>query len=94
MTVKMKVKRVLKYLLFLLTIAGLGFLYSFSSTKNQQKKISEIIVEFEEGENHFLSHSMVNKLLIQNIGDSEKPRRNPVINLHELENVVFQNPLC
>lgn len=87
----MKVKRVLKYLLFLLTIAGLGFLYSFSSTKNQQKKISEIIVEFEEGENHFLSHSMVNKLLIQN-KTTVKNQAKSVIDLYGLENKVFKNP--
>mgnify|MGYP001576556132 CR=1 FL=1 len=55
----MKVKRALKYVLFLLTVVGLGFLYSFSSARNQQKKVSEIIVEFEEGENQFLSHPMV-----------------------------------
>jgi cell division protein FtsQ len=87
----MKVKRALKYVLFLLTVVGLGFLYSFSSARNQQKKVSEIIVEFEEGENQFLSHPMVNKFLIQN-KVTVKNQAKSVIDLYGLENKVFKNP--
>ena len=87
----MKLKKVLKYLLSLLIVVGIGFLYSFSFAKNEQKKVSEIIVEFEEGENHFLSHSMVNKLLIQN-KETVKNQAKSVIDLYGLENKVFKNP--
>jgi cell division protein FtsQ len=58
----MKFRKVLKYLLFPALMVGLGFLYSFSSTRNLQIKIAEPIVEFEEGDNNFLTYSMVNKL--------------------------------
>jgi len=87
----MRFKKVLKYLFSLLIVIVLGFLYVFSSDRNQQKKISKIIVEFEEGENGFLSHSMVNKLLIQN-KTTVKNQAKSVIDLYGLENKVFKNP--
>lgn len=87
----MKFKKLVKYLLFLILIIGLGFLYSFSSIRNQQKKVSEIIVEFENGDNKFLTHSMVNKLLIQN-NETLQNQAKSVINLYGLENTISLNP--
>jgi cell division protein FtsQ len=87
----MKFKRFLKYLLFLVLIVGLGFLYGFSLARNQQIKIGEPIVEFKEGDNNFLSHSMVNKLLIQN-NETVQNQAKSVINLYGLENIVSKNP--
>ena len=87
----MKFKRLLKYLLFLLMVVGLGFLYSFSSARNEQKKVSKITVEFEDGDNNFLTHTMVNKLLIQN-NETVQNQAKSVINLYGLENQVSQNP--
>lgn len=87
----MKFKRLVKYLLFLMLIIGLGFLYSFSSDKNELRKLGNPIVEFVDGDNNFLTHAMVNKLLIQN-GDSIKNQAKSVINLYSLENKVSQNP--
>ena len=87
----MEFKRVIKYIAFLLLVVGLGFLYSFSTVRNQQKKVSEIIVEFEEGENNFLTHSMVNKLLIQN-SETVVNQAKSVIDLYGLENQVLKNP--
>ncbi len=84
-------KRLVKYLLFLLFIVGLGVLFSFSSKRNENRKVSDIIVEFENGENNFLTHAMVYKLLIQK-GDSIKNQAKSVINLYSLENNVIQNP--
>jgi cell division protein FtsQ len=69
----------------------LGFLYSFTSIRNQQKKVSEIIVEFEDGDNHFLTHAMVNKLLIQN-NETVQNQAKSVIDLYNLENNVSKNP--
>ena len=87
----MNFKRFVKYLLFLLLIMGLGFLYSFSSAKNQQKKVSKILVQFEEGDNNFLTYSMVNKLLIQNKKTVQNQAKS-VINLYCLEKNVLKNP--
>ena len=87
----MKFRKVLKYLLFPALMVGLGFLYSFSSTRNLQIKIAEPIVEFEEGDNNFLTYSMVNKLLIQN-KETVQNQAKSVINLYGLENRVSKNP--
>ena len=87
----MKFKRFLKYLLFLVLLVSLGFLYGFSSARNQQKKVTEIVVEFEEGDNNFLTYSMVNKLLIQN-NETVQNLTKSVINLYGLENRVSNNP--
>lgn len=87
----MKFKNLIKYLVFLILMVFLGFLYNFSSLRNEQKKVSNIIVQFEDGENNFLTHLMVNKLLIQS-GDSIQNQAKSVINLYKLENNVTQNP--
>ena len=87
----MNFKRLVKYLLFFVILGGLGFLYGFSSSRNALKKVSKITVEFEEGDNNFLTHEMVNKLLIQN-NETVKNQAKSVINLYGLENQVIQNP--
>ena len=46
------------------------FLYSFSSKRNSERKISSIDIKFESDDNMFLTHEMVNNLLIQNLGGS------------------------
>ncbi|WP_298782571.1 cell division protein FtsQ [uncultured Polaribacter sp.] len=87
----MKYKRVLKYLFFVVLMVGLGFLYSFTSKRNSNKKVKEIIVEFEEGNNNFLTHTMVDKLLIQN-NETVKNQAKSVLDLYGLENKVLENP--
>jgi cell division protein FtsQ len=87
----MAFKKFLKYLAFTLLIVVLGFLYSFSSARNHQKKVSEISIEFEDGDNNFLTHLMVNKLLIQN-DETVKNRAKSKLNLYRLENKVLKNP--
>ena len=62
----MRLKRALKYLYFLLLMVGFGLLYSFSSARNLEKKVENIEIEFEGENTHFLTNSMVDKLLIQN----------------------------
>ncbi|WP_158841203.1 cell division protein FtsQ/DivIB [Polaribacter sp. L3A8] len=87
----MMIKKFLKYIAFLLLIVVLGLLYSFSSTRNSNKKVKDIVVEFEAGENNFLTHAMVNKLLIQN-DSTVKNQAKSVINLYSLEKMVSKNP--
>ena len=87
----MKFKKLSKYLLFFVMVVALAFLFSFSSKKNENRKVTESIVEFKDGDNNFLTHAMVNKLLIQN-RDSIKNQAKSVINLYSLENKVSQNP--
>jgi cell division protein FtsQ len=87
----MEFKKFLKYLLFVVIVIGLGFLYSFSSARNLQKKIGEPVIEFQQGDNNFLTHSMVNKLLIQN-EETIKNKAKSKVNLYGLENRVLKNP--
>jgi cell division protein FtsQ len=87
----MKFKRVLKYLFFVVITISLAFLYSFSSKRNNAIEIAEPIIEFNEGENNFLTYSMVNKLLIQNT-ESIQNQAKSVIDLYVLENNVSKNP--
>ena len=87
----MRFKRVLKYLFFVVITISLAFLYSFSSKRNNVLEIGEPIIEFNEGENNFLTYSMVNKLLIQNT-ESIQNQAKSVIDLYVLENNVSKNP--
>lgn len=63
------------------------FLYSFSSKRNNERKISKIDIKFESDDNMFLTHDMVNNLLIQNLGGSSKVRKDKV-DLNTLETVL------
>ena len=87
----MKFKRVLKYLFFVVLTASLAFLYSFSGKRNNVVKIGEPVIEFDKGENNFLTYSMVNKLLIQNT-ESIQNQAKSVIDLYVLENNLSKNP--
>lgn len=87
----MKLKRILKYLFLLILLVSLGFLYGFSNHRNAAKKIEEIHVKFASEKNSFLTHGMVNKLLIQN-GESVKNQAKSVIDLYRLEQEVLKNP--
>lgn len=84
-------KKAVTYLIFTLLIASLVFLYSFSSMKNYNKKITKVEIEFEEGANDFLTQEMVNKLLIQNNVALQNQAKS-VIDLQELEHAVLLNP--
>ena len=87
----MKFRQFFKYLLFLVLVIGIGFTYHFSLERNQQKKVSEIVIEFADGDSNFLTYSMVNKLLIQN-NETVQNQAKSVINLYGLESKVSKNP--
>ncbi len=70
---------------------SLAFLYSFSSARNQQKKVSKININIEAGISKFLNHSMVNKLLIQKNKTVQNLPKS-VINLYGLESNISKNP--
>ena len=87
----MKFKNLLKYLVFLLLTASLGFLYSFSSGRNLQKKVKDVKIEFSGENTNFLTISMVDKLLIQNTKTVRNLKKS-VIDLYGLEDQVNKNP--
>lgn len=68
------------------------FLYGFASKRNTTKKVRDIDVVFENGENLYISYEMVNKLLIQNL-DSTKNQAKENLNLNILEEFVQSNEM-
>ena len=84
-------KKYLSHIGLLILLGLLLFLYSFSSLRNEGKKVSKIEIQFNEGTNEFLTHEMVNKLLIQN-QLTVKNQAKSVIDLQGLENNVLLNP--
>lgn len=79
----------IKGLLLLLSVV---FLVGFSHVRNDTKKVRDISIEFEEGNNLFMNYEMVNKLLIQN-GKTVKNEPKTVIDLHKLEVNVLSHPM-
>ena len=80
------------YIKGFILLALVVFLYGFSHQKNAVKKVREIAIEFEEGNNLFMNYEMVNKLLIQN-GTTVKNQAKSVIDLHLLEEKVLSHPM-
>lgn len=84
-------RKISSYITLVALIAFLFFLYEFSIERNRDKRVEKIVVEFEEGDNNFLTHSMVDKMLIQNQKFvKNQPKR--VVDLHSLETRVSMNP--
>ena len=84
-------KKVATYLSFLVLLVFLAFLYGFTTNRNGLKKVKNTVVEFEAGDNNFLTHSMVDKLLIQN-NEFVKNQPKRLVDLHFLEANVSANP--
>ena len=68
------------------------FLYGFSNYKNDNEKVKKIEVQFEQGNNLFMSYQMVNKLLIQK-NETPKKIAKSVIDLQILESNVLAHPM-
>lgn len=87
----MKFKRILKYLFFIGFLASLGFLYSFSTIRNNSKKVTKISIQFSDNESFFVTEKMVDNLLIQN-DSSLINQPKSVVDLFKLEQQVLENP--
>jgi len=87
----MKLKRVLKYLFFLGFITSLGLLYSFSSGRNNNRKVTAVSIQFSDDEHFFINEKIVNKLLIQS-DSSFVNQPKSVVDLFKLEQQVLENP--
>ena len=80
------------YIKALLLLGLVVFLSAFSNERNQQKRVADIQVEFEEGELLFMDYQMVNKLLIQN-EETVKNKAKSVVDLHLLEKNILSHPM-
>ncbi|MEJ2163464.1 MAG: hypothetical protein P8X60_09170 [Robiginitalea sp.] len=67
-------------------------LYAFSDVRNSDRKIRDLRIQFEEGENLYLTESMVNKLLIQNYGPIRNVGKERVV-LNTIESVLRTNDM-
>lgn len=63
------------------------FLYSFSLKRNNIRKINKIDISFESDQNLFLTHEMVNNLLIQSLGGTSTIQKDK-LDLNTLEKVL------
>ncbi|WP_111709718.1 cell division protein FtsQ/DivIB [Lutibacter citreus] len=76
----------------LLLLGLVVFLYGFSHHKHDARKVTNIAVEFEQGNNLFMNYEMVNKLLIQK-GKTVKNEAKTVIDLQKLEKNVLSHSM-
>lgn len=79
----------IKAILFIVLIAGL---FGFANYRNSARKIADIQVEFEEGDNLFITSQMVNKLLTQSsVKLKNKPKESII--LRDLEYDISKNKM-
>lgn len=77
--------------LILIVLIMIG-LYSFTSNRNDQRKIKKIEVSFDGDTDYFVSHEMVNKLLIEKFRDPKSIRKVD-LDLNKLEKTVNANEM-
>lgn len=74
-----------------LILGAVVFLYSFSSKRNETRKLTMADIEFSENEN-FITIDEVNKLLIQNFGGVNSIRKDK-LDLNNVEKRIDKNPM-
>jgi cell division protein FtsQ len=68
------------------------FLYSFTSMRNERRKLLKSEVVFLDDNNPFIRHETVNKLLIENKKDAQAFKKDEV-DLNKLEKSIDKNPM-
>jgi cell division protein FtsQ len=85
-------KKYIIYIKAILFIGVVAFLFGFASNRNELKKVSDIDVNFTNGDNLFITYETVNKLLIQNYGELRSQRKENII-LRSLEETLKSNDM-
>ncbi len=85
-------KRSIEILKFIVLLGLLAFLFSFSKTRNQHRKLKKIDVEFVDDNSPFITHNTVNKLLIQNQPKVTGIGKETLV-LKEMEQRLVENPM-
>ncbi|RTY90914.1 cell division protein FtsQ/DivIB [Flavobacterium sp. GT3R68] len=70
-----------------LMFAAVIFLFSFTSKRNSERKITKSVVVFLENEDLFVTHETVNKLLIENNSQAQTIRKDK-LDLNKLERAI------
>ena len=76
----------------ILMFALVIFLYSFTSSRNSQRKLKKSEVIFVGENSNFVKQETVNKLLIENKTDVRTIAKED-LNLNKLENSINQHPM-
>jgi len=86
-------KRYFVYIKTILFLVIVGVVFGFTSRRNDLRTIqSDVNIQFGNEDNLFLTHSMVNNLLIQN-GEHVVNQAKTLINLQSLEHQVQEHPM-
>ncbi|QLG44393.1 cell division protein FtsQ/DivIB [Costertonia aggregata] len=80
------------YIKIIVLLAIVSGLYAFANQRSNHKKISKLNIEFLGSENLYISHAMVNKLLIQNYGALENVPKEKLV-LNTIEEVLQANKM-
>ena len=76
----------------IILIAVTVFLFAFSRKRNQLRKVENVVVNFEAGDNLFITAASVNKLLTQN-NEGLTERDKEILVLKDLESRLDANPM-
>lgn len=85
-------KRSLIILKFLVLLGLIAFLFSFTKTRNDNRKLTKIEVEFLDENSPFITYNTVNKLLIQNEGKVTDISKEALV-LRKMEQRLLENPM-
>ncbi|WP_300569944.1 cell division protein FtsQ [Flavobacterium sp.] len=73
-------------------LALVVFLYSFTSKRNEHRKISKPIIEFLDSESPFVTHETVNKLLIESFGGTSNIQKDK-LDLKNIERTINKHSM-
>ena len=76
----------------ILMFALMVFLYSFTSMRNEHRKLTKSMVVFTDDSNPFIKQETVNKLLIENKTDASAIQKVD-LDLNRLEKSINSNPM-
>ncbi|WP_405208080.1 cell division protein FtsQ/DivIB [Aquimarina sp. LLG6339-5] len=77
-------KKILTYAKFIGLVGLIIFLFAFTGSRNEKRKIKEVEIEFVEEQNPYINELTVNKLLIQNqVGVTDVGKEILVLNIVE-----------
>lgn len=86
-------KKYFTYIKTVLLLVIVGVVFGFTSKRNELRRVqSDVNIQFGNEDNLFLTHFMVNNLLIQN-GEHVVNQPKTLINLQELESQVEEHPM-
>jgi len=85
-------KKYIPFLKGLLLLVFVVLLYGFSSSRNKAKRVETVNINFENGDNLFITYETVNKLLVQNFGRLQSQPKEHLF-LNKLEETLLSNEM-